>query len=124
MARKQDGKQDNAGSDDGLEGNVDQIRQILFGGQMRDYEKRFVAMEKHLTKSIEQLARSVEKRVDRLDGFAKRELDKLSEQIKAERKGRTEESKQTSKNVDEIAQQVEGWFAEVHHGYGFQVHVS
>ena len=67
MARKQDKKQDSEGSTDGLEGNVDQIRQILFGGQMRDYEKRFAAMEKHLTKSIEQLARSVEKRIDRLD---------------------------------------------------------
>lgn len=112
MARKQDKNQESAGSDEALGGNVDQIRQILFGGQMRDYEKRFMAMEKHLTKSVEQLANSVEKRIDRLDKYAKREVEKLSEQIKAERKVRTEEGKQSSKNLDELAQQVESWFAE------------
>ena len=97
MARKQDKKQDSTVSEEALGGNVDQIRQILFGGQMRDYEKRFVEMEKHLTKSIEQLANSVEKRIVRLDTFAKRELEKLSDQVKAERKTRAEEGKQTSK---------------------------
>ena len=32
--------------------NVDKIRQILFGGQMRDYEDRFAELEARLAKTI------------------------------------------------------------------------
>ena len=35
--------------------NVDKIRDILFGSQMRDYEKRFVRLEDNVTKAIEGL---------------------------------------------------------------------
>ena len=68
MVRKENQKQGKPESSDELEGNVDQIRQILFGGQMRDYEKRFGEMEQRLTKSIEQLSSGFEKRLDRIGG--------------------------------------------------------
>lgn len=112
MARKQD-KKDQSGAPDELEGNVDQIRQILFGGQMRDYEKRFAEMESRLTKTIKQLSNGLEKRIERLDTFAKRELEKITEQVKSERKTRADDDKQTVKQVDNLGKQVEGWFAEV-----------
>ncbi len=35
--------------------NVDKIRDILFGSQMRDYEKRFVRLEDTVTKALETL---------------------------------------------------------------------
>ena len=113
MARKDDQNQTQSDSSDELEGNVDQIRQILFGGQMRDYEKRFAEMEKRLTKSIEQLSGVVEKRIDRLDTYAKREFDKVADKLKAEQKARAETDKQGSKDLDNLGQQVEGWFAEI-----------
>ncbi|MBT8083612.1 MAG: hypothetical protein KJN72_00195 [Woeseia sp.] len=93
--------------------NVDKIRDILFGGQMRDYEKRFAALEKRLSDSIERTARDMEKRLDRLDSFTRKEFEKLSEQLKAERKERGAESKQSAAELAEYADQVEGWFAEV-----------
>ena len=35
------------------EGNVDQIRDILFGGQMRDYERRFEELEERMKRETE-----------------------------------------------------------------------
>jgi len=114
MARKPTDKRrltDDSGED--VEGNVDKIRQILFGGQMRDYEQRFDAMEKRLTRNIERAASDLEKRMERLDAFMHREVDKLAEQLKAEKKDRTAENKQSIGELKSLIDQVETWFAEV-----------
>ncbi len=93
--------------------NVDKIREILFGGKMRDYEQRFVELEKRLVRSIEQTSAKFEKQIERIDAYAKREIDKISEQVKAERKARLDEGRSGARELKEFSQQVEGWFAEV-----------
>ena len=113
MARKDSEKQNQDGTDDELEGNVDQIRQILFGGQMRDYDKRFTDLESRITKSVEQLTSSVEKRIVRLDTYTKREFEKLTELLKVERKARGDDIKENSGELAHFVKQVEGWFGEV-----------
>ena len=40
-------------------GNVDKIREILFGGQMRAYDKRFSRLEERLTKEVFVFCREV-----------------------------------------------------------------
>lgn len=122
MVRKDNQKQTQAGAEDELEGNVDQIRQILFGGKMRDYEKRFGELENRLTKSIEQLSSRVEKRIDRLDSYTKREIDKLTDQLKIERKARGDDDKKNSSELEHFVQQVEGWFSEVEENLDSEIH--
>ena len=112
MARKQKAKTPDTDVSE-MEGNVDKIRDILFGGQMRDYDQRFNELEKRLTQSIERLSRDVEKRIDRLDAFAKREFDKLGTQLKTERQDRAADNKKAAAEFNELADQVETWFAEV-----------
>lgn len=114
MPKKQGNKRPSKTVDaDEVEGNVDKIRDILFGSQMRDYEQRLNAMEKRMTQSIERASRDLERRIERLDTFARREVDKLTEQIKTERKERTSEGKKGASDLSEFADQVETWFAEV-----------
>lgn len=114
MTRKQTSKTNTKVTDDGdVEGNVDKIRDILFGGQMRDYDQRFAELEKKLGQSIERLNRDLEKRVDRLDSYARREIDKLSEKISSEKKDRVADSKKGAGEFREFTDQVESWFAEV-----------
>lgn len=98
---------------DEADGNVDKIRDILFGGQMRDYDQRLDAMEKRLTDSVERVARDIERRIERLDSFARRELDKVTEQVKTERKERISDAKKGSGDLGDLVTQVETWFAEV-----------
>jgi archaellum component FlaC len=117
MAKKQTRNQPELSAEN-VDGNVDKIREILFGGQMRDYEERFSDLEGRLTKNIELISSNFEKRMDRLDTFAKREIDKLAEQVKEERKARRDDGKQDSKEFKELAQQVESWCAELEEQIG------
>ena len=43
-------------------GNVDKIRDILFGSQMRDYETRFARLEETLAKEISDMLEKIEVR--------------------------------------------------------------
>lgn len=114
MPKKQISQRNTKGADTGeVEENVDKIRDILFGSQMRDYEQRLAAMEKRLMQGIERSGRDLERRIERLDTFTRREVDKLSEQIKTERKDRTAEGKKGAGDLNEFSDQVESWFAEV-----------
>lgn len=112
MARKQRQNQSEM-SPDNAAGNVDKIREILFGGQMRDYEQRFAELEKRLTKKIETITGNFEKRLERLQTQTKREVGKLSEQVKDERKARREEGSQQARDMKGLAEQVETWAVEL-----------
>ena len=64
MASPADAKMHNSNSKENAEGaNVDKIRDILFGSQMRDYEKRFVRLEETVTKAVETLREDMTKRL-------------------------------------------------------------
>lgn len=47
--------------------NVDQIREIIFGGYIRDYESRFVALEKKLNDAQEKLRADFDARLKALE---------------------------------------------------------
>lgn len=114
MARKPTNKsRPSDASTEDIEGNVDKIRQILFGGQMRDYEQRFDTMEARLTQNMERVSHDFERRLERLDAYVRREVDKLGEQIKSEKKDRTTDGKKTAEELQYLVEQVETWFAEV-----------
>src|SRR6202453_5406821 len=64
--------------------NVDKIRDILFGSQMRDYEKRFVRLEDTVTKAIDTLREDMTKRLDTLSNYIKEETDSFFFKKKAD----------------------------------------
>src|SRR4051812_14459636 len=55
--------------------NIDKIRDILFGVQMRDYEKRFSRLEERLLKESADLRDETRKRFDSLENFVKSEFE-------------------------------------------------
>jgi seryl-tRNA synthetase len=69
-------------------GNVDKIREILFGGQMRDYDKRFSRLEERLMKESNELRENTRRSIETLESFVKKEFEALSAQLDAERQGR------------------------------------
>lgn len=69
---------------DGASGsNLDQLRDIIFGGQMREYEKRFARMEERLAKEINDLREEVRHRCATLERYARDELQSATERITA-----------------------------------------
>lgn len=70
--------------------NVDRIRDILFGGQMKDYERRFLELEKRFAAEMERARKGFDDRVQNLETFLTQEIERLTEKSQAERKERLE----------------------------------
>ena len=85
-------------------GNVDKIRDILFGSQMREYESRFSRLEESLRKESDDLKETTRKRFDGLEGYLKRELESLETRLQSEREERSETLKQLSRELSSLAE--------------------
>jgi len=88
-------------------GNVDKIRDILFGAQMRDYEKRFARLEARFLKEFNELRADTERRLDSLEGHFRKEIESLLQRIKSESNERTEANKDTLRELKETAKDIE-----------------
>jgi len=100
MASPADAKMHNSSAKENAEGaNVDKIRDILFGSQMRDYEKRFVRLEETVTKAIDTLREDMTKRLDTLSNYIKEETDSLGQRIKTEKSERAEGLKELTREM-------------------------
>ncbi len=71
-------------------GNIDKIRDILFGVQMRDYEKRFTRLEERLLKESADLRDETHRRFDALETFVKSEFEAMTQRLQAEQRTRDE----------------------------------
>lgn len=74
----------NAGADAGGDRNVDQIRDILFGGQMRDYERRFIEIAAKLENEGVRQRTEMEKRLSALDKRLDDQVEKLGKALRQE----------------------------------------
>ncbi len=75
--------------------NVDKIRDILFGSQMREVELRFANLEKSLAKDIAAIRSENALQVESLKTFIESEIEILGSRLAGEEKSRIE-------NVDEL----------------------
>ena len=76
------------GADQG--NNLGKVRDILFGSQMRDYDKRFARLEERLLKVSTEMKEDLRKRFDSLETYVKHEVELLTDQVKTEHQQRAE----------------------------------
>ncbi len=103
-------------ADKGPEANVDKIRDILFGSQMRDYDKRFSRLEERLVKTSETFRDDLKKRFDSLESFVKGEMDSLNERLKNEKSERAETIKGITKEIKETLRTLEKKLSQLDEG--------
>ena len=70
------------------EDDVDKIRDIIFGGQMREYAERFDALEREVTGNIDQLVKQVDKRFADLERSLGNQIQKVADKLATEREQR------------------------------------
>jgi hypothetical protein len=87
--------------------NVDKIRDILFGTQMRDYDKRFQRLEERLLKESADLREDSRKRFDALEAYIKKEFEALGMRISAEKTARTDDVQHLSEGMKDLARNAE-----------------
>src|SRR5580704_11033506 len=71
-------------------GNIDKIRDILFGSNMRDYEHRFARLEEALKKESLDLRETTRRHLEALEGFVHKEFAALEARLNSERDERSE----------------------------------
>jgi len=98
----------------GAGGNLDKVRDLLFGTQMRDMEKHFARLEERLQKDLTELKEETRGRFESLEVFLRKEIESLTDQLKAEQEARqqaaltlTQELTETAKAFDQRTNQVE-----------------
>ena len=87
--------------------SIDKVRDILFGVQMRDYDKRFARLEERLLKETSDLKEDVKKRLAALEQYVKQEVDALGDRLSAEHEGRTDEVKDLGQQLRETSKAFE-----------------
>ncbi len=91
-------------------GNVDQIRDIIFGSQMRDYEQRFARLEERVLNEADSLRNETNHRLEALEEYIKQEVSSLVDQVANERGEREEDTRhltgELSKNANETDKKI------------------
>jgi uncharacterized protein YydD (DUF2326 family) len=77
-------------SHDASTGNIDKIRDIIFGSNMRDYELRFVRLEETLKKESQDIRDTTRRHLESLELFVHKELAALEGRLNTERDERAE----------------------------------
>jgi hypothetical protein len=83
-------------------GNIDKIRDIIFGNQMRDYEKRFVRLEERLMKESADLRAEVKSRLEQLENHGRTELQMLTDRLKNEQEERLAADQDLTRGLHEL----------------------
>ena len=87
--------------------NVERIRDILFGPQMREYRQRLVQIEERFLHEAEELKGEVRRRLDSLEAYTHQEVNELAERLKAERSERAESASQLARALADSVKSLE-----------------
>lgn len=83
---------------------MEQVREILFGAQLKDMEVRFKRQEERLLREIHDVKDSLKKRLDSLENFMKSEVSSLLERLRREQEEREAVQRTEQKERSEALQ--------------------
>lgn len=104
-SQTQNPSQTNGGIDEGQ--NVDRIRDILFGSQMRDYDGRFQRLEERLARESAEVRGDLQNRLAALETFMKGEVESMTNRVRGENAERNQALGQLAHDLGETARGLE-----------------
>jgi hypothetical protein len=81
--------------------NLEKVRDILFGGQMRAVDQRLASLEGRVQRDLEGLRTETGKRLTSLETFIKKEIESQKKKLQAERSKRTDDLKSLGSEVQD-----------------------
>jgi hypothetical protein len=84
--------------------NVDRIRDILFGPQMREYDGRFQRLEEKLVLEANNLRWDIQKRLEAIESFMRGETESLGNRLTSEQTERNQNLEKIGRDLAEAAQ--------------------
>jgi hypothetical protein len=94
--------------------NVDQIRDILFGGQMRDYERRFGEFNARLEAELARLREAQDKRLAHIDKRIDDQLENIGKLLRQEIQDRNRSIDDLESRLQQAARTARGEVAASH----------
>ena len=95
------------------QGNVDKIRDILFGNQMREFDRKFAQLEDRIASDLATMRQENTQRIESLQSFVESEVDILSNKIASEEKIRIEQLDELDADLKKSVKQIEQKLAEL-----------
>ncbi len=89
--------------------DIKKIRDILFGNNMNEYDKRFEMLEQRMSKSIEEAKEENEKRLVLLEDYVKQEFKSLQEKLIVEKEIRSKGEKRTHEDIKSIEESAQNF---------------
>jgi hypothetical protein len=88
-------------------GNVDRIRDILFGNQMRDYDTRFQRLNERVSLETGEIRADVHRQLQAFETFLKSELESMMNRLRGEHAERAQAMEQLAQQMAETARGLE-----------------
>ncbi len=88
--------------------NIGKIRDILFGSQARQIEKKLAAMEDKLEKGLAALRSETKTTLDTLEQFTRKELRSIADQLNQEKNERMESADSLTEKIGDAKKGLEG----------------
>jgi vacuolar-type H+-ATPase subunit I/STV1 len=92
--------------------NVDKIRDILFGNQLRDFNKRFAQLEARMNSDMDLLRNEMRQQFDSLQGYIESEVESLGGRVSSEESTRVQQFDELEDMLKKSARQLEQKLAE------------
>lgn len=89
-------------------GNLDKIRDILFGSQAREHDRRFAQLEQHILRESTDLRNDLKRRFDSLELYIKKEVETLTSRLMKEQEVRGESVTKLTQDLTQLAATLEG----------------
>ena len=87
--------------------SLEQVRDILFGSQMRDVDRRFARLEERVAKDARDLKDAIKDRLDAFELYVKRETESLANQARSEQGERADADARLGRELADAAQSFE-----------------
>jgi hypothetical protein len=83
---------------------VDKIRELLFGNQMQDYDRRFSVLEDRFQQKLRDLEGESSRSLGSLESAIKKQLESIAGQVRQEQELRAEADKELGNGLRELIQ--------------------
>lgn len=93
--------------------NVEKIRDILFGNQMREFDRKFSQLEDRISSDFATMRQENSQQIESLQSFVESEVDILSNKISSEEKIRIEQLDELDADLKKCVKQIEQRLAEL-----------
>jgi hypothetical protein len=84
-------------------GNLEKVRDILFGNQMREVDRRFARLEERIIKETRDLKDDIKRRLDALEAHTAKETETLAGQIRQEHGDRVDANARLARELADTA---------------------